>query len=163
METAFLESLALEGHRGHRASEAVSRVLGEPERFVFHAQQVPRASRAPLLQHEPAGVFSRRLLLRPLLHPLPPEPPGLGQACGEHDARAVPKGVKAAWGASTHSLKARSQSSRLRSRWPQSCSSFFTSVSCLSRCCCCCFLCSHSRKDSCGSQGSFWETQAKLC
>lgn len=63
--------------------------------------------------------------------------------------------------AATHSLKARSQSSRLRSRWPQSSSSFFTSISRLSLCCCCCFLCSHSLKDSCGSQGSFWENNSQ--
>lgn len=71
------------GHRGHRASELVRRVLGESERLVFDAQQVPHASCTPLLQHEPAGVFPRRLLLRPLLHPLPPEPPG--------DSRCVQK------------------------------------------------------------------------
>ena len=73
---------------GHRASELVLGVLGESERLVFDAQQVPGASCAPLLQHEPAGVFPSRLLLRPLLHPLPPEPPAYSR-CSEKTAESA--------------------------------------------------------------------------
>ncbi len=58
-------------------SEAVGQLLGESEWLgvVDGAQQVPHASRAPLLQHQPAGALSGRLLLRSLLRPFPLQPP----------------------------------------------------------------------------------------
>lgn len=62
-------------------SEAVRQLFSEPEwlGFVDCAQQVPRASRAPLLQHQPAGSLQSRLLLRSLLRPFSLQPPDDGK------------------------------------------------------------------------------------
>lgn len=69
-------------------SEAVGQLLGEPEWLcvVDGAQQVPRAPRTPLLQHQPAGALSGRLLLRSLLRPFPLQPPGDEEEDGDGDA-----------------------------------------------------------------------------
>lgn len=75
-------------------SEAVRQLLVEPERpgVIDGAQQVPHAPRTPLLQHQPAGLLSSRLLLGPLLRPFSPQPPEDGKMMTEvqYDTKTKP-------------------------------------------------------------------------
>lgn len=68
-------------HQSGFASEAVGQLFGESERlgFIEGTKQIPCSPHAPLLQHQPAGALSSHLLRRPLLRPLPLQPPEDGE------------------------------------------------------------------------------------
>lgn len=68
--------MTLVGVLGWFGSETVGQLFSESEWSVLSgsAHQVPHASCTPLLQHQPAGVLSSRLLLCSLLRPLSLQP-----------------------------------------------------------------------------------------